>query len=107
MFNCYRHWAILVIKRPNREAIFLHSKEGVTQGDPTSMIGYGITLVPLAEQVTALEKEVITPFYADNECVDGPVRCNARIVKVLVERGPDSGYFPEPEKSYMCAITRA
>eukprot|EP00957_Ditylum_brightwellii_P175620 13371403-Ditylum_brightwellii.AAC.1 len=63
------------------------------------MIGYGITLVPLAEKVAELEVAAITPFYADDECVDGPARCNARIVKFLVEQGPDRGYFPEPEKS--------
>eukprot|EP00957_Ditylum_brightwellii_P039771 3011063-Ditylum_brightwellii.AAC.1 len=34
LFNCYRHWALLVIKRPGEEPILLHSREGVTQGDP-------------------------------------------------------------------------
>eukprot|EP00957_Ditylum_brightwellii_P070783 5379117-Ditylum_brightwellii.AAC.1 len=101
LFHCYQHWAILVIKRPGMEAILLHSKEGVTQGDPTSMIGYGVTLVPLAEQAAWLEEKAIIPFYADDECIDGPACCNARIVKFLVEKGPDRGYFPEPEKSIL------
>eukprot|EP00957_Ditylum_brightwellii_P141679 10793766-Ditylum_brightwellii.AAC.1 len=28
LFNCYRHWLLLAIKQPGKEAIFLHSKEG-------------------------------------------------------------------------------
>eukprot|EP00957_Ditylum_brightwellii_P041688 3157293-Ditylum_brightwellii.AAC.1 len=57
LFNCYQHWAILVIKQPGKDTVLLYSREGVTQGDPTSMIGYGITLVLLAEQVTKLEQK--------------------------------------------------
>eukprot|EP00957_Ditylum_brightwellii_P033127 2511124-Ditylum_brightwellii.AAC.1 len=60
------------------------------------MIGYG---VPLAEQMARMEEEAFTPFYTDDECVDGPACSNARVIKFLVEKGPDRGYFPEPEKS--------
>eukprot|EP00957_Ditylum_brightwellii_P011460 866229-Ditylum_brightwellii.AAC.2 len=63
------------------------------------MIGYDITLVPLAEQVTKLDQKVITPLYANDECANGPARCNAQIVKFLVKQGSDRGYFPEPDKS--------
>ena len=34
-FNCYRHWATLVVRDVgDGSGHFLHSKEGVTQGDP-------------------------------------------------------------------------
>ena len=33
-FNCYRHWATLVVRDTgDGSGHFLHSKEGVTQGD--------------------------------------------------------------------------
>ena len=38
-FNCYCHWATLVVRDiGDGSGHFLHSKEGVTQGDPLSMI---------------------------------------------------------------------
>eukprot|EP00957_Ditylum_brightwellii_P073870 5612644-Ditylum_brightwellii.AAC.1 len=63
------------------------------------MIGYGVTLVPLAEQAAWQEEKAINPFYANDECVDSPACYNTRIVKFLVKKGPDRGYFPKPEKS--------
>ena len=47
-FNCYRHAAQLVVVRgQGQPASILLSREGVTQGDPLSMILYGVDLVPL------------------------------------------------------------
>ena len=41
MFNCYRHWATLVVwYTGDGSGHFLHSKEGVTQGDPLVMVAY-------------------------------------------------------------------
>jgi hypothetical protein len=51
VFNCYRHWAILVIRAGNGLALFLFSKEGVTQGDPLAMVAYGISLLPLIRRL--------------------------------------------------------
>ena len=46
-FNCYRHWATLVVRYTgDGSGHFLHSKEGVTQGDPLAMIAYGIGVPP-------------------------------------------------------------
>ena len=50
-FNCYRHQARLVCRRPGQDALILQSREGVTQGDPLSMALYGIALLPLAEML--------------------------------------------------------
>ena len=45
-FNCYRHWATLVVRdTADGSGHFLHSKEGVTQGDPLAMIEYGIGVI--------------------------------------------------------------
>ena len=46
-FNCYRHWATLVVRDiGDGSSHFFHSKEGVTQGDPLAMIAYGIGVLP-------------------------------------------------------------
>ena len=47
-YNCYRHWSTLVVRNTeDGSGHFLHSKEGVTQGDPLAMITYGIGVLPL------------------------------------------------------------
>ena len=47
-FNCYCHWATLVVwDTGDGSGHLLHSKEGVTQGDPLAMISYGIGVLPL------------------------------------------------------------
>ena len=46
-FNCYRHWATLVIRAGDGTGHFLYSKEGVTQGDTLTMVAYGMGILPL------------------------------------------------------------
>ena len=46
-FNCYRHWDTLVVRDTGEgSGQFLHSKEGMNQGDPLAMIAYGIAPPP-------------------------------------------------------------
>eukprot|EP00957_Ditylum_brightwellii_P105953 8081667-Ditylum_brightwellii.AAC.1 len=99
VFNCYRHWAQLVIRQPRSDPVVLHSREGVTQGDPISMVVYGVALLLLAEITRAADKGVLAPFYANNVALDGPADRNAQLLCILVKHGPDFGYFKEPEKS--------
>ena len=47
-FNCYKHWAHLLLRLPSKEPVLILSQEGVVQNDPLPMVLYGITLVPLA-----------------------------------------------------------
>ena len=50
-FNCYKNSAQLLLRQPGELPVTILSREGVTQGDPFSMVLYGITLVPLAEDL--------------------------------------------------------
>ena len=50
-FNCYKHWTQLILRQPGDFPVTILSREVVTQGDPLSMVLYGITLVPLAEEL--------------------------------------------------------
>ena len=98
-FNCYRHWAQLLLCQLGEQPVTILSKEGVTQGDSLSMVLCGITLVPLTEELRAADPGLLLPFYADDSAFAGSSRCSAPLVKLLMKRGPDRGYFPEPAKS--------
>ena len=50
------------------------SREGVTQGDPLSMVQYGITLAPLEEGLRAADPGLLLPFYVDDAAFDGSER---------------------------------
>ena len=63
------------------------------------MILYGITLVPLAEDLRAANLGLLSIFYADDTAFDGSARCSAQLFQLLMRRGRDRGYFPEPAKS--------
>ena len=54
-FNCYKHLAQLLLRQPGELPVTILSREGVTQGDPLSMVLYGITLVLLAEELRAAD----------------------------------------------------
>jgi hypothetical protein len=51
--NCCRHWSTLLLRGNNGAANFLHSKEGVSQGDPLSMFACGAGILPLICVLTA------------------------------------------------------
>ena len=63
------------------------------------MVLYGITLVPLAEELRAADPGLLSCFYADNAAFGGLARRSAQLLNLLMKRGPDRGYFPDPAKS--------
>ena len=69
--NCYKHWAQLLLRQPGELPVTILVIEGVTQGDPLSMVLYGIILVPLAEELRAADPGLLYPFYADGAAFDG------------------------------------
>ena len=98
-FNFYRHWAQLLLRQLGGAPVTILSREGVTQGDPLSMVLYGITLVPLAEELRAADPGLLSPFYADDVAFNGLARRSTQLLNMLMKRGPDWGYFPETAKS--------
>ena len=62
------------------------------------MVLYGITLVPLAEDLRAEDPGLLSPFYADDAAFDGSAQRSAQLLKLLMKRGADQGYLPEPAK---------
>jgi hypothetical protein len=100
-FNCYKHWAILVVRDAGGTGTIIHSKEGVTQGDPISMFGYGVGTLPLARQLKAEVKGLHQPWYADDAGAQGKFEAIGQLYDRLEEIGPYSGYFPESSKSIL------
>ena len=98
-FNCYKHWVQLLLRHPGEPPVTIMSREGVTQGDPLSIVLYGITLTPLAEELRAADPGLLSLFYADDAAFDGSARRSAQLLKLLMKRKPDRRYFPEPAKS--------
>ena len=45
---------------------FLHSKNGVKQGDPLSIVAYGIGVLPLIKQLKMEYPDVNQPWYTRN-----------------------------------------
>ena len=62
------------------------------------MVLYGITLVPLTEELCAADPGILSPFYANDAAFDGLARRSAQLLKLLMRRGPDRLYLPEPAK---------
>ncbi len=58
VFNCYRHHTIMNIRGNNGSGATIHSQEGVTQGDPLSMVVYGIGILPLIRHLKKVFPEV-------------------------------------------------
>ena len=97
IFNTYRGWATLVMKGSQEH---LYSREGVTQGDPISMFMYTIGTLPLIQLLKNINKWSQV-WYADDSSVSGELSSLQEWLTMLMERGPDFGYFPEPSKSYL------
>jgi hypothetical protein len=101
VFNCYKHWVVLVLRGNDGHAVFIFSKEGVTQGDPLSMFAYGIGIMSLIHQLKAEFPQVEQPWYVDDTGAGAKFDEIERFFRRLCEIGPLFGYYPEPTKSIL------
>ncbi|WP_288993061.1 hypothetical protein, partial [uncultured Marinobacter sp.] len=100
-FNCYKHWGTLVIRNNNGSGTFIHSKEGVTQGDPLSMFAYGVGLLPLIRALKESFPAMDQTWYADDAGAGGKFDAIKQHFAKLQEIGQHYGYYPEPTKSIL------
>ena len=82
-FNCHRHWAVILVRAGNGHALFVHSKEGVTQGDPLAVVACGIAILPLIRILKAAVPDVHQPWHADDAGDDSILQS----FKSMVPRG--------------------
>ena len=97
-FNCYWHKALIVFRRPAALFHIVTSREGVTQGDPLLMVLYGLPLLPLSKSMRTEDPGIFQPWYADDAGMRGLAWRNAKLLQVLMGKGPYHCYSPEPEK---------
>ena len=58
------------------------------------MVLYGITLVPLEEELRVEDPGILSPFYADDTAFNGLARRSAQLLKLLMKSGARPGIFP-------------
>jgi hypothetical protein len=99
-FNVYKHHSILHIRSLDGDpGAVLHSREGVTQGDPLSMVLYGVGMLPLIKQLKELYPTLYQPWYADDAAAVGQFEDILLMFNSLIDLGRKYGYFPEQSKS--------
>ena len=107
IFICYRHWYMLVVRDTlDGSGHFLHSKEGVTQGDPLAMIAYDIGVLPVIRYLRRAHPRVTQPWYVDDAGAGGEFGEIMAHFRDLQLRGPAWGYYPEPTKSILVVADR-
>ena len=67
---------------------YSREKAGVTQGDPLSMVLYGLSLTPLAEAIRNAVPRTVQPWYADDAAMVGPIPSLATAQRLLLQLGP-------------------
>ena len=88
-FNCSRHWDTLVVRETgDGSGHFLHSKEGMTQGDPLAMIAYGIGVLPLIRELQNAHPWFTQTWYADDMGAGGMFQQILEHLRDLQARGP-------------------
>ena len=84
----------------------MHSKEGVTQGDPLAMIAYGIGVLPLIRDLRIAYPLIMQPWYADDTGAGGEFCDIMAHFRDLQLRGTAWGYYPYPTKSILVVAER-
>ena len=106
-FNCYRHWATLVVRDAgDRSGHFLHIKEGVTQRDPLAMITYDIGFLPLIRELWGSQHSVTQPWYMDDPGAGGKFLHILAHLQDLQSRVLPRGYYQELTKSILVVAPR-
>ena len=77
---------------------FLHIKDGVTQGDPLTMILYGLWILLLIQYLWKAHPIVTQPWYADDPASGRTFSGICQHLDNLMVRGLLRGYFPDPTR---------
>ena len=71
------------------------------QGDPLTMIAYGINILPLIKNLKREIPDVTQPWYADDVGALGTFASIEIYFDSLTRQGPGLGYYPKPDKSVL------
>ena len=67
----------LLLRQPGEPSVTILSQKGVTQGELLLVLLYGITLVPLSEELRVSYLVLLSPFYVDNATFNGSAQWSA------------------------------
>ena len=84
-----------------RTEILLHSREGLMQGYPLSMVAYDIRVLPLTKQLKAEYPDINQTWYAGDSNALGIFTSIEICFNFLKQFGPGHGYYTIPLKSVM------
>ena len=87
-------------------AIFLHSIEGVTQGEPLAMISYDIGILTLIKNLQRDLPGVNQPWYNDNSISLGAFTIIKTNFNYLPRQVPRADISPNHPKAYLLCIWR-
>jgi hypothetical protein len=93
-----------VVCGENGHALFVFSKEGITQGNPLAMAIFGILLLLLIRQLKREIPDISQLWYADDAGARGNFESLCCCFEQLQEIRPSRGYFPEPSKSIIVVL---
>ena len=68
---------IFLLQQPGEPLVTFLNREGVTQGDLSSVVFYGITLLPLSEYLREADLGLLSLFYVDDAVFNGSERRGA------------------------------
>ena len=89
LLNFYQHHSSLVIRVKNPSmSESIQIMEGVTQGCPFAMVGYGLLVLPLIRQLQKEFPTVASPWYADETMAEGALADVMKYFHRLCDLGP-------------------
>ena len=93
-FCCYRHCSSLFLQNGNGVASLMHSREGLTQGNPISMVDFSVGVLLLTKQLKVVYPDFTQPWYAQN--AGSLIKLYFNYLKQSI---PSRWYYPEFSKS--------
>ena len=100
-FNSYLRWSLIIFWNGNWMASFMHSREGVTQENPLSIITYGTDIFPLIKNLKGEIPDVTQPWYANDARSLGNFAIIETYFNSLTSQGTGCGYYPKLSKSVL------
>ena len=97
--NCYKQWCTLVVRDDQESVCFVQSRKGVTQGDPISMVTYGLGILPIIRFIKTLVLAPHQPWYADSATIIASWALIVQYFNTLTNHRLRFGFYPKPKKS--------
>ena len=101
VFNCYRQNTLLLLQNGDGTANIIHSREGVTQGDPLDMGAYGIGFLPRIKCLKTEYPDNTQPWYAKNDGTLGTFNNLELYFNFLKFNVLERGYYTDPTKTIL------